>query len=54
MEEILRPLLGVVPDEETLRAVEEWRSAWRREWERVESFDLGDEDPPAPLWCWPP
>ncbi len=53
-EETLRELLGAVPDDRTLRAVEEWRRAWRREWERVESLDLGEEDPPAPLWCWPP
>ncbi len=54
LEEMVRDLLGAAPDDQTLRAVEGWRRAWRREWERVESFDLGDEDLPAPLWCWPP
>ncbi len=44
----------ILVDDETLRAVEEWRRAWLREWERVRAFDLRDEDLPAPLWCWPP
>ncbi len=45
---------GVVIDEERLRAVEAWRRSWEREWEHVRTYDLTDEDLPAPLWCWPP
>ena len=44
----------ILVDDETRRAVEEWHRAWLREWEWVRAFDLRDEDPPAPLWCWPP
>ncbi len=44
----------IVVDDETRRAVAEWHRAWLREWARVRTFDLRDEDLPAPLWCWPP
>ncbi|HEV8340205.1 MAG TPA: hypothetical protein VGR25_11210 [bacterium] len=41
-------------DAATLQAVTAWHAAWRREWEHVRRLALGDEDLPAPLWCWPP
>lgn len=41
-------------DDRILRAVVEWYRAWTREWEKVRAADLGEDDLPAPLWCWPP
>lgn len=56
-EAILRRLLeeqSMILEEATLQAVTAWHAAWRREWEHVRRLPLGEEDLPAPLWCWPP
>lgn len=46
---------GIQLDEATLAAVLRWREAWLKEWDHhVRRLALGDEDLPAPLWCWPP
>lgn len=45
---------GVALDAPALRAATEWVRVWAREWRRVQDLDLGEEDLPAPLWCWPP
>ena len=45
---------GIELDEATLAAVLRWRAAWMKEWDYVRRLALGDEDLPAPLWCWPP
>jgi hypothetical protein len=45
---------GIQLDEATLAAVLRWREAWLKEWDHVHRLALGDEDLPAPLWCWPP
>jgi len=45
---------GIELDEATLAAVLRWREAWLKEWDHVRRLALGDEDLPAPLWCWPP